>query len=208
MNELIKYPKVFVNQRHEIAEFFSLESRNKYEITTEDGSHIGFAAEQQKGFLGFLFRQFLGHWRTFDIHFFTDNRLPWMSAHHPFRWFFQCLLVHGNNKKYLGSIEKRFSILTKRFDVLDAQNKIVLQVESPFFKWWTFEFMDRNRKAATVNKKWSGFLTEVFTDKDKFLVEYNNSNLPEEQRQLVLAAALFIDLQYFERKANRGNSNN
>lgn len=206
MSQLINHKKIMVNQRHEIAEFFGIESRNKYEIQSEDGEHLGFAAEQQKGFLGFLFRQFLGHWRTFDIHFFTDNKLPWMTAHHPFRWYFQCLKIHDPNKNHLGTIEQRFSFFSKRFDVIDEQNKIVLQVESGFFQWWKFEFMDKNRRAAEVNKKWSGFLTEVFTDKDKFLIEYKNPNLSESHRQLVLAAALFIDLQYFERKANNNNS--
>jgi hypothetical protein len=55
---------------------------------------------------------------------------------------------------------------------------------------------------ATVEKKWSGLLTEAFTDKDNFAVKYDDPNLSNEERQLVLAAALFIDLQYFERKAN------
>ena len=52
-----------------------------------------------------------------------------------------------------------------------------------------------------MQKKWSGLLAEAVTDKDNFLVDFGNGPLGENERRLVLAAALFIDLQYFERKA-------
>jgi len=55
-----------------------------------------------------------------------------------------------------------------------------------------------------VKKKWSGLLTEAFTDKDNFAVELGN--LDENQRRLVLAAAIYIDLMFFEKKASSRGS--
>ena len=57
------------------------------------------------------------------------------------------------------------------------------------------------RSTALIEKKWSGLLTEMFTDKDNFRVAFLDPGLSAEQRMLVLAAAVFVDLQYFERKA-------
>ena len=54
---------------------------------------------------------------------------------------------------------------------------------------------------ARVEKKWSGMLQEAFTDADRFRVAYDSPELNLDERTLVLAAAIFIDLQYFERKA-------
>ena len=68
---------LIVRQRFEAAELFGYETRNKYDIQTETGQAVGFAAEQHKGFLNFIFRQFFGHWRTFDIFFFDlETRSP------------------------------------------------------------------------------------------------------------------------------------
>ena len=71
---LSKESQVIVKQKRELAELFGFETRNKYEITNTDGNLLGYCAEQQKGLLGFLFRQFLGHWRSFELHFYDADR--------------------------------------------------------------------------------------------------------------------------------------
>ena len=38
-------------------------------------------------------------------------------------------------------------------------------------------------------------------DADNFQIEFADPSLPEDDRALILASGLFIDLQYFERKA-------
>jgi uncharacterized protein YxjI len=195
------HQRLMVRQRFEAAELFGFETRNKYDVVGEGGAQVAFAAEQQKGFLGFLFRQMLGHWRTFDVHFFTPERTPFMTARHPFRWFFQRLEVYDAAGVFVGAIQQRFSFLTKRFDVVDASGQVVMQVSSPFWRMWTFPFTVRGAEVASVRKKWSGLLAEAFTDKDSFAVDFGDGALGEPERQLVLAAAIFIDLQYFERKA-------
>jgi hypothetical protein len=58
------------------------------------------------------------------------------------------------------------------------------------------------QQLGLVAKKWSGIFTEMITDKDNFLVEFGpDMNLHE--RYLLMASAIFIDLQYFERKAGK-----
>lgn len=191
-----------VRQRKELAELFGFESRNKYEISTQDGRAIAYAAEQQKGFLGFLLRQFLGHWRRFEIHFFSPGRQPLMVARHPFRVFFQRLEVADPQGRPLGALQQRFSILSKRFDVEDAVGNVVMTVRSPIWKIWTFPFERDGQTVAAVKKKWSGVLKEMITDADNFLVEAS-PQVPAAHRALLLASAVFIDLQYFEKKATR-----
>ncbi|OGA20743.1 MAG: hypothetical protein A3I02_05230 [Betaproteobacteria bacterium RIFCSPLOWO2_02_FULL_67_26] len=199
--EIVKRQALLVEQKHELAEVFGFETRNRYVVSSEDGVAVAYAAEQQKGWSGFLMRQFLGHWRTFDLHFFDLGRKPILVAHHPFRWYFQRLEVSTAEGRSIGALQQRFAVLSKRFDVEDATGTARMTVSSPLWKIWTFPFMKGSKPVAVVAKKWAGLLAEGFTDKDRFRVEYQDPGLSAEERLLVLAAALFVDLQYFERKA-------
>ena len=196
--------RMYVQQVFEMAELFGFETRNKYRIRDENGRDLLFAAEQQKGLLGFLGRQVFGHWRSFEVHFFDNSRQPIMRGIHPFRWFFQCLELRSRDGRLIGTIERQFSILTKTFHVHDAQGRVVLEVSSPFWRVWTFPFMRGGHEHARVAKKWSGLGSELFTDRDNFLVEYLERGLTEDERALVLVAAIYIDLMYFEAKGEGG----
>ncbi len=195
---------MYVKQSFELAEFFGFESRNKYRILNSLGQDIAFAAEQQKGFLGFFLRQFFGHWRSFDIHFFNSQRQEFMIAHHPFRWFFQRLEVREINGRSIGVIERYFSIFTKRFKIHDPEGRTLLEVSSPFWRIWTFPFLRNRHELARVSKKWTGIGVELFTDKDNFLIEYLHPGLTVDERALVLTASVFIDLMFFENKGRGG----
>lgn len=203
LESLQSYKRLFVKQTFELAEIIGFESRNKYRVSDEGGRELAYAAEQQKGILGFLFRQFLGHWRSFELHFFTPGREPFMVARHPFRWFFQRLEVYDMHNRYLGTMERKFSLLTKSFEVQDSKGRVLMEVSSPFWRIWTFPFRRQNREVARISKKWSGLGYEVLTDRDNFLVEYLDPALSIDERALILAAAIYVDLMFFEVKAGR-----
>ena len=193
--------KIFVRQAFELAEFIGFETRNKYEIKDSNHNLIGFAAEQQKGILGFLFRQMLGHWRTFEIHVFNKDRQHLLKCIHPFRFFFQRFEIHDHNGRLLGVLQQRFAIFWKRFDILDEAGNTVYEMASPFLKFWTFPIKQNGIQHAVIRKKWTGGLAEILTDKDNFEVEFTNPSLSTEQRKVLIACAIFVDMQYFERKA-------
>ncbi len=192
--------ELMIVQKRELAELFGIETRNKYSIET-GGAPFGFAAEQGKGGLAFLARMFMGHWRTFEIHFFDNARQLVLRAVPPFRFFFQRLEVSTADGRLLGAVQQRFAIFSKRFDVLDAGERLLLSVSSPLWRPWTFSFERDGRELARVEKKWGGMLQEAFTDADRFRVAFQSPELSFDERALVLAAGIFIDLQYFERKA-------
>jgi uncharacterized protein YxjI len=198
--DLTKMKVVLVHQVHEIGEWFGFETRNKYEILDENKIPLGFAAEQQKGFWGFIMRQYLGHWRKFDVHFFSHDRQLALVAHHPFRWILQRIEIRNLQGQVIGVVQQRFSILTKRFDIENSKGLVLMEVASPVWKMWTFNFMHAGTIIAAVKKKWSGIFAEGFTDKDNFLIEYNSPTMTEEEKVIVMASAVFIDLLYFENK--------
>lgn len=190
------HKNLFVRQIFETAELFGFETRNKYAIMDENKNAVAYAAEQQKGFWGFIVRQFLGHWRRFDIIIFNLQRQPVWIAKHPWRFFFQRLEIYNGQNQMLGALQQRWAIFRKRFDVEDHSGNIIMQVSSPWFRFWTFPFMRGGTEVARVEKQWTGIFAEMFSDKDTFHVGFGNLN--ENERKLILAASLFIDLQYFE----------
>ena len=200
--QLTSRDKLLVKQSFEGMELLGFETRNKFVIMDENKNPIGHAAEQGKGILGFFLRQYLGHWRKFDIHFFDENHQLVMIAHHPFRFFFQRLEINSASGNYLGALQQRFAIFSKKFDVVDERENVLYEMRSPIWKIWTFPFYKRGQEVARVEKKWTGLLAEMFTDKDTFLVHYKDQSLSISQRLIILATSLFIDLQYFEKKAD------
>jgi len=197
----LKQSALSIQQRPEMAELIGFETRNKYEIQGAQGQPVGYAAEQSTGIVGALMRQLMGHWREFEIHIFDVHRQLLLVAHHPFRFFFQRLEVRQKDGTPIGAIQQRFALLYKKFDVVDSRGRLLCQMEAPFWRIWTFPIFKMGREVASIKKKWSGLLKEAFTDADNFRVEFADPTLDERERALVMVAALFVDLVYFERKA-------
>lgn len=202
MISLDRESEIFIRQRHELGEFLGFETRNKYEVTDRNRNIIAYAAEQNKGLIGFLSRQFLGHWRSFEIMLFAPNRQPLFKVSHPFRFFFQRMEVVDHQGRLLGAVQQRFAFLFKRFDILAADGRVLFTMSSAPWKIWTFPFKRDGREVAVIRKKWSGVLSEMMTDKDNFQVAFGDPAISNDERILMLASAIFVDLQYFEKKAD------
>jgi uncharacterized protein YxjI len=194
--------QLFVRQQAELPELFGIETRNKYQVLDESGQNLFFVAEQQKGLWGILLRQVAGHWREFSLHFYDERREKVFEAWHPFAFWFQKLMLYDRHGQLIGSLQQRWSLLRRRFDVLDSRGVCLMEVRTSIFSLtaWGFPFFKGPFEVARVDKKFSGIFVELYTDKDNFLVSFNEPSLSQQERQLVLAAAIFIDLTYFEVK--------
>ncbi|HBC43041.1 MAG TPA: hypothetical protein DCZ88_14440 [Pseudanabaena sp.] len=193
---------IYVRQKFEIAEIFGFETRNRYQIQTEDGQQFGYCAEPKVGFGDAIMRQFFGHWRVFNIVGTDMDNQQVFRAHHPFRWFFQRLDVFGAGDRPVGSLQQRFAWLNKKFDFLDTRGRVIMTMTSPFWKIWTFPIQKNGRDVSIIEKKWSGLSKEIFTDADNFRVRFIDGKLTADERLLLLTGAVFIDLLYFETKAS------
>lgn len=180
------------------------ETRNKYRIFDDNMQPIAYAAEATEGIFGHLSRLFLKHWRTFKVNIYSHERELMYVAKFPFRWFLKTMILEDHHGKSVGHMEQRFAIFSKKFDVYDSQGVLLANIKSPLLKAWTFEFMDHGRKVGTVQKKWSGGLTEIFTDKDNFVVSYAQPDLTLETKAMMLATCLMVDIIYFENNQGYG----
>lgn len=205
LNKLAEQQVIIIKQRKEMVELLGFETRNKYEIYGQNNELIGFAAEQQKGFLGILLRQIVGHWRRFDIHIFDAQRIQQFTAHHPFRFYFQSLQIQNSHGSLIGSLEKQFSILSKKFKIINELGQETSTMYSGLFKIWKFPIIREGKEIAVITKKWGGALKEIFIDADSFAIEFMDPAITPEQKAVLLNAAIFIDLLYFENNQGRFN---
>lgn len=180
----------------------SLEQNNRYVVL---GNRMGAAfevAEQGDGFGAFFKRLFLGTARPFTA-FVTDLRSGnlAMRLHRRWRWFFPRLDVHDGNDEPVAFIESQWAWFQRRFTVCDPQGTVHAEIIGPFFKPWTFELTIGGQVVGRIEKKWSGFLKEAFTDADNFELTFSG-DLDPRWKALLLAAAVLVDVAHFERAKN------
>ncbi len=204
---LDKLPRLHVRQMFEGFELLGFETRNKYQIMDDHQKLVAYAAEQTQGIGMAILRQMVGHWRSFEIVIFSPDRQVLYRLKFPFRWFFKTLIVEDASGKHIGTFQERFAIFRKKFDLIDNSGRVEARVNSSFFRFWTFEFEFASRKLATVKKKWSGILGEMFTDKDNFVVEFEPTKTDADFRVMALSACLMFDIDYFENNQGKKGIN-
>lgn len=187
-----------VQQVYEGFEILGFETRNKYKILDENLNPVAFAAEDSTGLGGTILRQIFGHWRSFKVSVFNERKEKVLNLHFPFRFFFKTLFVTDTHGKEIGELHQRFAIFRKKFDVYGPRGQLIARINSSFFRFWTFEFFNHGQSLGKIQKKWSGGLTELFTDKDNFVISFNDPALTADTKALMLATCLMVDIIYFE----------
>jgi uncharacterized protein YxjI len=201
MNRLLAFfenlNQVFVHQSREWGEIITgFETRNKYKVLDESAVEIGFIAEQRKGVWAFLLRSMLRSHRPMHIKVWNQTREEILDIERPFHFFFSDMTVRCEGK-LVGHIKQRFGLLFKKYDITDERENIFARVRSPLWRLWTFKIFDsRHQERGVITKKWGGFMREIFTDEDKFKVEF--SKFKANEKAMIFATAITIDLDYFE----------
>jgi len=98
----------------------------------------------------------------------------------------------------LGAIQQRFSILRRRLDVEAPGGRLLARITGPLLHPWTFVLTagESDREVGRIEKRWSGGVSELFTDADTFLVTFGRTE--GALRRLLLAAAVLVDFRWFE----------
>ena len=191
--------RVMVRQKKEWGEILvGFESKNKFELSDDQGNQLGFAAEEGGGFGAMLGRQVVGQCRRATIHIYDADGNKLGRGEKPFRWFFQRMEVFDGDQK-IGAVERKFTWLNRRLMVENAAGEEVMEIVGPFFLFGrgTFRLMFQGQEVGKISKKWGGALREMFTDADTFGVECA-PHVPDQIRKILLVATFLIDFTYFE----------
>lgn len=199
---LAAYEGFVVKQRVEPIEYFGVEGANVYDILSLDGTRVLHAREREGGVWGTVGRQLGGHTvHAFDIDVCDNAGRTVLTISHPARWFLQRLEVRSGSGRLIGVFEECFS-LVKELVVKDGHGHPRFAMSTRFLSPWNFTFTRAaprtSRRVAHIQKQWDGLGRELFTDADTLRIAFEARDLDTDERALLLAAALFIDLVWFE----------
>ncbi|MFT4516168.1 MAG: hypothetical protein ACI89X_003034 [Planctomycetota bacterium] len=197
--------RVMIRQQKEWGEILlGFESKNRFELTDDEGNRLGLAAEESAGFGAMFARNFLGKCRKATIHIYDEagNRVG--RGEKPFSWFFHRMEVYDGTKK-IGAIQRKWSWVSRKFAIENEAGTEVMQIFSPMFRFWTFKLLFQEQEVGRISKKWGGMLKEMFTDADVFGMEVDET-VPNELRSILLVATFLIDFTCFENNSSSGLS--
>jgi hypothetical protein len=194
MDRLKPLDTILIQQDKEWTEILTgFEAKNRYSLITVSGDKIYHAAEESS----ILSRQFLQSFRPFKMHVLTLDSRPIMNAVRPFRFLFHEISVFDSTGKPLGTVKQEFSILSRKYAVLDPLGMKVFDIFGPVLHPWTFRILKDGREIGRISKKWTGAAKEIFTDADNFNVAFP-SEIDVEKKCLLIGALFLYDVLYFE----------
>ncbi len=192
--------RVFIEQRKEWTEVLvDWETRNQYVVATEDGESIAHIAEKSGGFLDHAKRFFLRSHRGFEVGIFDLEGIALLFLRRGFFLVFSDLEVARPGGEIVGLVKRRWGVLYRNYDLVDAHGRVFAHVKGPRWRIWTFPVLGKEgRHEATISKKWGGLLKEAFADADTFGIDFQGPEWSDEERAVIFAAALSIDFDFFE----------
>jgi len=192
---------IILSQKRDISEaFIPIEVKNRYHGFSKGGKLL-FSVFEESG--SWFSRQLLKSARPFTISVVDSNNKVLFKVVRPFRFYFHEATVTNPAGKKIGSIEREFGLLTRRYLLLDSSGSEKYEIAASIFSPWTFPIMSHSDEIAMVKKKWKGLTTEFFTDADNFGIQFNQE-MDAESKALILATVLLLDFIYFE--GNHGSA--
>ncbi len=183
------------------------EAKNRYEVKDEAGHVLAMVAEEGSGFGRWLGRQFLGKCRKATLHVMESSGREFARIEKPFRWYFHEVALSEEGRP-AGTIVRRFSIFKDHFSLLASDGRELLSIERGFLDHFrfrgTFRVTMGGLEVALIRKEWRGLLAEMFTDADRFGIEFTADDLDPAVKKLLFAATFLIDFTCFENNQKSG----
>ena len=209
--------QLFIEQEVELFEILTgFETSNRYKVLNSNGQQIYYAMEESSC----ISRVFCSNRRGFVIPLLDNSKQEVMRICRNYKLcagtsFFACsspcileVWVEDQNKLELGRVRQTCSFLVPSFDILNAENEIVLKIRGPICVFTgllsccdqNFDIFtpDLNTVVGRITKSWSGFVKEAFTDATNIRVSFP-IDLDVRIKATLMAAVFLIDFMFFEK---------
>lgn len=205
LQSLMDLDYLFVDQKIELFEAFTgWETKNRYAVSDIRGEPVFYVKEESD----FCSRMCLGKYRSCEFSVYDRNRQEVLHMTRPFRCdscccpcYLQVLEVYSGGI-LLGSITQEWSLWRPIFYIRNASSQPVLMIKGPLIRFcvevdFKIKSLDEKHRVGKIQKQWSGFGRELFTDADKFGINFPR-DLDVNIKAVLLGACLLIDFMYFE----------
>ncbi|CAH1776138.1 unnamed protein product, partial [Owenia fusiformis] len=184
---LTQIDQILVHQQVELLEMMTgFETQNKYQVKNSLGQQVYFANEESD----MCMRQCCGPQRGFTMHITDNLGQEVIRCHREFKCCAGCcwcagsdccameLIVEAPPGQVVGSVKQACSPCPPRFDIKDANEQKIFDVEGPVCMCqgpccaWDQDFVvksaDQAQEVGKISKQWTGFVKEYFTNADNF----------------------------------------
>ncbi|TPX57378.1 hypothetical protein PhCBS80983_g03849 [Powellomyces hirtus] len=208
--EVLAHPALVVQRQIEMLNvFLGYEQGNKYSIKTGSGEDVGFIAEEVTSFAGTISRQLLRTRRPFKADILDKNGKVILKIDRPLKWFLNSSIsIRDEHDIVIGEVKQVWHLWRRKYDLF-WQQKQIGYIDTPFLAW-NFEVADEDGKViAAINRDFGGFAREIFTDTGSYAIHMDDveraaRSLSLDDRALLLACAVNIDIDYFSRHSSHG----
>lgn len=202
-------PELKVRQfRETLQMLIGWDQASQFEVSGADHRPIFYAVEQ-RGFLSALLRNFNPfHQRHIECMTLGGTRA--LTIDFPFTLILRRGEVKAWDGRVMGRVQQRFSLLRTWLDIETPGGAVQLSIVGPILKFfsfsdWVFEVRRGETVVAKIKKHWGGFFAETFGTSDNFTIAFDDGFTDGRLRQLLVAAALTLDLARFEQQQKGGS---
>mmetsp|Transcript_5004 Transcript_5004/g.15013 ORF Transcript_5004/g.15013 Transcript_5004/m.15013 type:complete len:459 (-) Transcript_5004:2603-3979(-) len=228
---ILSPPALVVTREYEWGNILlGFEQANRYTIRSAPrGDVVGYIAEEDS--LGkSLTRNFLRTHRSFKATILDSAGEPFFVLRRPFYVFSTSMYAETPTAEVLGEIHMDWHLYRRRYNMYVDKAQFA-RIDSGFLAF-DFDMRDEeNRKIASVNKDFTGFAREIFTDARQYVLRmqpdyagedispdglvrekihddpkerYSENTLTVAQKATILACAVSIDFDYFSLHSHGG----
>ncbi|HJT15814.1 MAG TPA: phospholipid scramblase-related protein, partial [Thermoanaerobaculia bacterium] len=105
----------------------------------------------------------------------------------------------GHRGEAIGSVQRKWSLLTRRYELHDSAGRLFATVVSTWTKRGVFPVLDAaGQQRGEISKPYGGYTQEMVTQARRFTINFANHPWTVAQRALLLVAAVSIDFDVFE----------
>ncbi|KAF4089588.1 hypothetical protein AMELA_G00067730 [Ameiurus melas] len=210
---LTQIDQLLVHQKVELAEvLLGWESNNKYLVKNTLGQQVFYVAEENDC----CNRNCCGPLRSFVLHIQDNMGQEVITLTRPLRCgsclcpcCLQELEVQSPPGTPIGYVVQSWHPYLPKYTIQNENKQDVLKIVGPCctFKCCSdvnFEVLSMDETAAVgrINKQWTGYLQEAFTDADNFGIKFP-LDLDVKIKAVLLGACFLIDFMFFENKQNK-----
>jgi uncharacterized protein YxjI len=197
----IFFPEFFESNEYFIDEKVQfLKFHNEYKVYDPMGLQLGTVTQHVSGWHKLL-RLFLKKAMfPFHLEVKDTNGIILASIHRGWTLWLSRITIKNANDQVTGYIRQKFKILRPRFQIFDANQNQVAEINGDW-KAWNFAITNQHgMQIGSINKKWAGLAKEFFTTADKYHVAIDPGHAEDKNKINIVVTAITIDMVLKESK--------
>ncbi len=151
------------------------EQANKYSIRDQDGEVVALLAEEHGGVGRTILRQVLRTRRGFTATVFSrDGSEILFRLRRPPYLISSTMYIEDGYGNRVGEVQQEWKLLRRVYNLFIGQEQFA-RIDSPFLAWEFLMIDENNKPLALIDRNFSGFGKELFTDAGRYAIHFGET---------------------------------